>query len=344
MDSLRFKSFLPVIALLVAILVGCTPQQTVKKETLVWPRVPEKARIQFVRAIQGKNDFVKSKLDVLKKTLTGENSLEKLIKPYGVATDSKGRLYVSDAGNHCVLIFDENAIDKDASLTYLGTSGFGQLTEPAGIAIDDNDTIYVSDVQLNTVFVYGPDRKFVRTFGEKNVFTRPAGIAFNKATREIVVVDTKSYQIKCFSMDGKLTRTFGSKGNGKGQFNLPSNVTCDSTGNIYIVDTMNFRVQIFDKNGSFLSTFGQPDNVPGSFSRPKGIALDGDGNVYVVDSGFDNIQIFQKDGTLLLYFGEAGTDDGQFQLPAGICIDKHNRLYVADQYNGRVQVFQYIKY
>ncbi|MDK9698592.1 MAG: 6-bladed beta-propeller [bacterium] len=323
--------------------VGCAPKQAIKPD-LVWPSAPEKPRIKFLRSIQGKSDFTTSKMDAFKKTLAGETSLERVVKPYGLAIDSKGRLLVADAGNRCVLVFDENAKKSGDILTYIGTSGAGQLTEPAGVAVDDEDRVYVTDVRLNAVFVFDAEGNLLRNIKDTVAFQRPAGIAYNKVTQEIIVVDTKAYHAKCFRKDGSFVRTIGTKGSREGEFNLPSNIVCDTDGYIYIVDTMNFRVQVFDKDGKFVSTFGQADNVPGSFSRPRGITVDSDNNIYVADAAFDNIQIFQRDGSLLLYFGAAGKGDGQFQLPAGLCFDQKNRLYVADQYNGRVQVFQYIQY
>jgi DNA-binding beta-propeller fold protein YncE len=342
--KMRNKKFTSLLTLAIAgwFLWGCGPKPELI-EDLVWPAPPEQPRIQFVRSIAGKSDLKQGKFKRLKDALAGEDEGDKIIKPYGVAVDSRNRIFVSDAGNRCVLVFNETPEKGEDVFALLGQGGNGTLLEPAGITLDDEGNIYVSDVKQNTVYSYGPDLKFRQAYGPQGTFTRPAGLAFNSITRELIVLDAKAHDVKFFNLEGNLLRTLGEQGIEPGQFNIPSNVACDKTGKIYIVDSMNFRVQIFNPEGEFLSTFGQADNVPGSFTRPKGIALDSDGHIYVADAAFDNIQIFQPNGTLLLYFGSAGRGSGQFQLPAGMYFDAQDRLYVIDQYNHRVQIFQYLK-
>lgn len=334
-------SILAVLPLL--LILGCAPKKVIKQD-IVYPPPPEKPRVKHLVSIYGKSDLMTGKYSKLKETLAGQESAEKIIKPYGVACDDRDRIYVADAGNRAILVFDDKAQKESEVLQYVGVKGMGQLVEPAGVAVDDKGNVYVSDVKLNKVNMYGPDFVFIRTIGEKGVYTRPSGLAYNRVSHELIVVDTKESTLKVFNDSGAMVRTIGTKGMENGQFNLPTNVACDPAGKIYVVDAMNFRIQIFDKDGKYESQFGAADNVPGSFSRPRGLAIDSEGNIYVSDGAFDNIQIFQPDGTLLLFFGSAGPEDGQFHLPAGLCFTKDDRLVVADQYNKRVQVFQYIKY
>jgi DNA-binding beta-propeller fold protein YncE len=338
------RSILYSLAALVmlGIIWGCGPKPRIEEE-IVWPPPPEKPRIRYVRSIASKDDLKKDKWSQFKDALAGDEASEKIIKPYGVAVDQRGRLFVADAGNLSVMVFNEHPEKGEDILEFIGRSGNGTLVEPAGVAVDEDGNIYVSEVRQAVVYSYGPDLKFRRAYGTKGTFIRPAGLVVNPVTKELIVLDAKAHDVKFFDLDGTLLRTIGGQGTEPGKFNIPSNVACDAEGRIYIVDSMNFRVQIFSPKGEFLSTFGQADNVPGSFTRPKGIALDSEGHVYVADAAFDNIQIFQPDGTLLLFFGSAGKGPGQFQLPAGLCFDREDRLYVVDQYNHRVQVFQYIK-
>ncbi len=324
-------------------LFGCAPRKAVKTD-IVYPSPPEQPRLRYLKSISDRTDVTSGSFNKLKETIAGRETVSKVIKPYGVAIDANGRIYVSDAGNRCVLVFDENPKNNNDALTFLGNSGNGQLIEPAAIAFDDSNNVFVTDVRLNMVKKYNAKHDFVTDIGTSKSFVRPSGVAFNPVSHELIVVDTKDCNLKFFDRAGKLLRTVGSKGMDNGQFNLPTNVVCDTVGRLFVVDAMNFRVQVFDKDGKYLHSFGQPDNVPGSFNRPKGIAIDSEGNVYVSDAAFDNIQVFKSDGTLLLYFGAAGKEPGQFSLPAGLAFDKKDRLFIADQYNQRVQVFQYIKY
>ena len=312
-------------------------------EDIFWPSPPEPARIKYLRSISSLDDLDQGWFQNLKSALLGRDRQNGLLKPYGVAVDSRGRIFVSDAGNRSVLVFNEHPRSGEKYLEFLGTGGAGQLIEPAGVAVGLHDEILVSDVIQRTVYEYGPDLQYRRTLGQSDTFTRPAGIAVNPGNGNIIILDAKAHNFRIFTPDGEELAVVGGPGTEPGRFNIPTHVACDTAGRIYVVDSMNFRVQLFSPAGEYLSSFGQADNVPGSFSRPKGIALDSEGHVYVADSAFDNIQIFTPEGTLLLFFGSAGTRPGYFQLPAGICFDRQDRLFVVDQYNRRIQIFQYLK-
>ena len=331
------------ILITVWVTAGCGPKPGLR-EDLVWPGPPDTPRIRYLRSLSSAEDLKQTSKTRLREALLGQKTKDKLIKPYGVVTDSRGRVFVSDGGNYCVVVFNEHPRPEEKYLMYLGTEASGRLSSPLGIAIDDSDFVYVGDVQLNRVYVYGPDLKFRFSLGDWSTFSRPSGIAFNPVTNEIIVLDSGSHDMKFFDRQGNLLRTVGGPGREPGYFNFPTNVAVDARGRIFVVDTMNFRIQIFSPDGEFISRFGQADNVPGSFSRPRGIALDSEGHVYVSDAAFSNVQIFQDNGMLLLFFGNLGSGPGDLRLPAGLWMDKNDRLFVADQYNERIQIFQYLRY
>ena len=52
-------------------------------------------------------------------------------------------------------------------------------------------------------------------------------------------------RISIFSADGEFIKSFGSKGNGHGQFNEPNEIFLDKIGTVYVSDTWNNRIQIF---------------------------------------------------------------------------------------------------
>ncbi len=320
---------------------GCaTPQRPVD---MVWPLAPETPRIRYLGSVSSLKDLGRSGWGRMKEFMFGAEPIEALVKPYGVAVDSRGRLYVSDTGLKLVFVFDFASKGEGEKVSLIGMNKPGRLGRPIGVAIDARDNVYVSDAIGRKIVVYGPDHEFAAAIGRYGELERPAGIAIDNERNRLYVVDVATHNVKVYSLGGELLFEFGTRGSGDGEFNFPTHVAVSESGKVFVVDSMNNRVMIFSSDGQFIGKFGRIGRVTGSFARPKGIALDSDGNVYVADAAFDNVQIFTQQGQLLLGFGEFGAGPGGFQLPAGIHIDESDKIYVSDQYNRRVQIFQYLK-
>jgi len=132
--------------------------------------------------------------------------------------------------------------------------------------------------------------------------------------------------------------TFGSKGNGNGQFDNSREVITDSNGNIIICDRNNHRIQIFDSNGKFISKFGTKGNGNSQFNKPWGIAINSKRNIIVSDTRNHRIQIFDSEENFISTFGSKGNGDGQFDYPVGLATDFHDNIFVCDN-NHRIQIF-----
>ncbi|MFA5353948.1 MAG: 6-bladed beta-propeller [Thermodesulfovibrionales bacterium] len=320
-----------------ALLVSCAPTAQKKSYEIVWPLPPEQPRLKFVDILQSVKD-VEAEPGGFASALFGEEASANLFKPYGVAVDKAGKVYVTDIGR--VFIFDK----KNKHLSFLGTEpGTGRLRIPIGVAVASDGRVFVTDTASDRVFVYDSKGSFMTAIGHEGEFESPSSLAIDEGRGRLYVADTRKHNVRAYSLkDFSLLMPIGERGDGPGQFNFPTNIAVDREGKIYVVDTNNFRVQIFSPDGLFLKEIGKIGDKPGSFARPKGIAIDSEGHVYVVDAAFQNFQIFDQDGNLLLFVGEGGTEPGQFSLPAGIAIDDDDRIYVVDQLNSRVQVFQYL--
>jgi DNA-binding beta-propeller fold protein YncE len=321
--------------------LNLAPERRKALPHIVWPKPPEIPRIRFVNSISRPEDL-QITAGVFKRFIrymAGEIETS-ITSPYGVTTDSSGRLYVVDTFLGLVHVFD---VTKTRYYSF--PSGDTTLLSPIGIAIDEKKgRIYISDSKAGRVKIFGRGgREFVGEIG-KGALKRPTGIAINEKTSELLVVDTLGALIYRYVLSHhKVKGTFGGRGKEKGRLHYPTNIWVTGDGHILVSDSLNFRVQVFSAGGRFLSTFGSAGDGPGYFSRPRGVASDSDGNIYVVDALFDNVQIFNREGRLLMAFGGPGKGYGAFWLPSGIFIDRNDTIYVSDSYNKRVQVFQYVK-
>lgn len=298
-------------------------------------------RLEFVRAFSSEKEInpKRSFWNKLVDFVAGEPEWHQLVRPYGVATDSRGRIIVSDPGALGVHIF---GFEKK-EYRFLSGSKQQALQSPIGVAVDARDNIYVADSVLGKIFVFGPDGRFIRYVGDirgEGYFKRPTGLAIDKAEARLYVTDTLRHKIYVTTLEGTVLSSFGGRGDSAGQFNFPTEVFVRGE-ELLVVDAMNFRVQILDHKGNPLGHFGTSGDAVGSIFRPKGLSLDSNGNIFVVDAALEAVQVFNRQGRLLFAFGRSGTAAGQFELPSGLCIDGQNRIFVADSYNHRVQEFKF---
>jgi DNA-binding beta-propeller fold protein YncE len=293
--------------------------------------------IQSERDVRGKPGFWSRLAGIV----AGAPEFREMVRPYGIAVDSRGRVIVTDPAISAVHIFD--IFGNKYRLIDRRDTNKDPMIAPQGVAVDEKDNIYVTDSEAGKVFVFDPQGKSRKVFGSlkrgEGFFKRPTGIAIDRVTRRVYVTDTLADRVYILDADGRVLRSFGQRGGEKGEFNFPIEVQVKD-GVVVVVDAMNFRVQLFDRDGNFQAQIGTSGDPAGGIYRPKGVGIDSENHIYVVDGELGIVRVFDRRGRLLYRFGN-GTRFGQFLLPAGLCIDRNDRVYLVDSYNRRVQIFQY---
>lgn len=289
------------------------------------------------REVKLKKGFWTRVLDIV----AGAPDYHFLVRPYGVVTDSRGRIIVSDPDAQGVHIFD---FAKQKYKFISRNDGKDAFRAPQCVTVDAQDNIYFTDSEAGKIFVYDANGKFRRVIGSlkggEGYYKRPTGIAVDSVAGRIFVSDTLRHKIYVLDMQGNVLQTIGRRGVDVGEFNFPTELRLHGS-ELIVVDAMNFRVQVLDRSGQFLYGIGRIGETNGTMFRPKGVGIDTEGNLYVADGMFDAVQSFDRKGRLLYYFGRSGDGPAEFQLPAGLFVDANNRIYVTDSYNHRVQVFRY---
>jgi len=344
----RVATDLVIAALLLSIMgghakAGKKPKgPTFDPTKLVWPLPPEQPRLRFEALIRGVADVEPVKKANFLDRVAGiqvRDLKPTFSKPYGIAVNSKGVIFVSDSTQGVVFALDR----ANHKATYYGITPQARVRMPMGIAVDARDRLWVADAISGKVYVFDTDGTLIWGLGKMGEMNNPTGVAVDDSRHRAYVVDSKAHKVLVYDTEtGMLSVTFGKRGSDDGEFNYPTNIALSPDGSrIYVADTMNFRIQVFSADYKFVSQFGGQGMRWGNFSKPKGISVDRFGNIYVVDSDYCNFQIFEpKNFSLLLFVGGPGNMPGTFYLPAGIHVDGNDNLYVVDQLNHRIQILK----
>lgn len=179
----------------------------------------------------------------------------------------------------------------DASGKLLKSFGAGLFVSPHKLEIDKEGNVWVADNGGDQVIKLDKNGKVLMTLGKKGIagaandeFDAPTDVAFG-ADGAFFVSDghtgggtaTGNARIVKFDKNGKFLKSWGRKGMGPGEFDVPHALAMDSEGRLYVADRQNNRIQIFDQNGKFIAQWYQ-------FGRPSGLFIDRKDILYSADS------------------------------------------------------------
>lgn len=243
---------------------------------------------------------------------------------------------------NCILVLDASGkvVESWTQWDKLFQGGRG----PHHVRISPYDPerhVWVVDDNRHQVFEFTNDGKeLVMTLGEAGVpgndgahFARPTDIAFLPDGSFFVTDGYVNTRVVKFDKHGKFLMTFGTPGNGPGQFNLPHAIAIDRNRRLYIADRANSRIQVFDENGRFL------DQWP-NIRRPIDLLITSEQRLWVADLDTNKLLQYDLNGKLLSSWGTYGTFPGAFWGIHQFSVDPQNNLYVAETYAGRTQKFQ----
>lgn len=241
-------------------------------------------------------------------------------KPRGIATDPKGNIYVADTGNDRVQKFDQGG----SFLFAFGKpgSGAGEMKEPNGVAVDATGAIYVTDPVNHKLMKFTADGTFAEEWkGPEKAFYGPRDLAIGP-NKQIYIVDQGNTRIVRFDPVTKVFTSFGSAGNGPGQF-LESTGIDTSDRFIFVADNGNNRIQVFDLDGNFVRQWEVPAWERYVWNYPD-VVYDGASKLlYVTNSWKNEILAYDLQGnTVDRGFRQDGTN--KLSNPTSICIGKEN--------------------
>jgi DNA-binding beta-propeller fold protein YncE len=143
--------------------------------------------------------------------IAGAPDYHSLVRPYSIATDSRGRIIVTDPGAEGVHIFD--FAQHKYKFIQRNDKSKDSMRTPQCVAVDAQDNIYVTDSDAGEIFVFEPSGKYLRAIGSlkggEGYFKRPTGIAVDSAAQRIYVTDTLRDEGFVLDMQGNMLQTIG---------------------------------------------------------------------------------------------------------------------------------------
>jgi DNA-binding beta-propeller fold protein YncE len=189
-----------------------------------------------------------------------------------------------------------------------------------GITIGPGGDILLVDRDRHEILILANDGSAKFRLGERN---RP-GHPFSHPTMARVgpggdIYVTDGYgnsHVHRFSPTGELICTWGTPGNGPGEFTTPHGFDFTADGEVVVCDRENNRIQFFDIDGRFIREIGD-------VFHPMDVLVDSEGMILVSDQ-IPRLSMFSPDGKLVgrcrpvLYGGH------------GMAVDSKGNLYFAE--------------
>src|SRR6186997_2108125 len=213
----------------------------------------------------------------------------------GVAVNSKGHIFVFTRSNSAygpaygaaaaqLLEFGP----KGAFIREVGKQLYG-WSFAHSVRIDKDDNIWAIDKGSDMVIKFNENGRVLMVFGRRKesadaetkpwedvdpplphidgLFRQPTDVAWDAEGNIYISDGYVNSRVAKYDKNGDWVKSWGSKGTGPGQFDIPHSIAIDLRDNIYVGDRTNHRIQVFDADGTFKRMFSI-DVPPDPTSRP----------------------------------------------------------------------------
>jgi serine/threonine protein kinase, bacterial len=199
-------------------------------------------------------------------------------RPFGIALDKKGNLYIADRRNNRVRKVNTQGIITtvagDGGYFMMGDNGpayRASIAGPTGVVVDDQGTLYIADRENNRIRAvdsqgmistvagtgqqdYNGDSEVAR---DTNLHL-PFGVALNPEGK-LLVIDRSHYRIRSVDLKRGTVKTIAGNGNkmfaGDGgpatgaTLSFPHGIAVDKEDNVLISDKGNYRIRKISPDG-----------------------------------------------------------------------------------------------
>lgn len=251
------------------------------------------------------------------------------MQPCGVTIDTHNNIFVVDTGNSRIKKLTPN-LDFVSHITNEGLEG----RSVTGICMGSSqDSLVFINWRTKTVTEVSEDGHTISTISHEDL-KEPIDLALD-ADGNILVADNGVGSVLVFESSGKLMRTIGSRGPGKGQFKDISAVTVSPSGEVIIADS---RIQVFTPDGTFVREIYPQGKGKGRYG---GLICDNHGFLLATrtEKAKSFIQVFNYlSGALYSVIDSHGC---KMKRPTGLAVMTDRHVIVADIGNDCIKKFRY---
>jgi tripartite motif-containing protein 71 len=268
--------------------------------------------------------------------------------PTGIFLDPiKNEIYIADAGNHQIGIFDNrgNSLwtfkhwvtdSHSESARTLGDPHSVVVTKTGDIIVSDNKADYIDifDYRGTLQLKISPE-----DYPETGPF-RGAILALDKAGNLYIGTILDKSEILILDSDYQIIKRFGSKGDEPQNFQNISGIWVSDDGNILVTDALGTPIlKKFNPNGEYLGGFGEHSIEKNDFSLPCGVVMTSNGRIWIVDQLRQIVKCVNDSGAYITMIGGFGNAPGDMCYPSGAASDGDSTLVVVEKNGNRFQRF-----
>ena len=279
---------------------------------------------------------------------TSGNGALQFKRPYGVATDGSGHVFVADSDNERIQEF--NSTGSTLIATFGAGSPTGDFQQLRRVAVA-NGQVYGADLwglHIDRFTAPGPTpaQTYPATFGAppQGSFNEPSGMTFD-SNGNLYVADSVNQRMQQFrpGADGETWSNgamWGARGWGASDlsgFNWPRDIsfapgTGGNPGTLWVSDTKNNRLLEFDMNGT---STGNSVIVGGALTWPYAVdASGGNGSLIVADTFANKVESWSRGSSTPNWSTNTAGGIG-FKSPYDVAV-ANGIVYVADSANKRI--------
>lgn len=247
-----------------------------------------------------------------------------------LAVDSSGTVYVAEAADHRVLVFDS----QGTFLRMWGTAGSaeGQFTDLRGIAVDNQGYVYTTEFSPSRVQKFTTQGGFLTSWHEAvddpSHLSLPSGIDVG-ANGNVYVLSAGNSSLQVYDPWGDFLWGMGAEF-GSDIFGGAQGVAAASTGDAYVSHEAP-AITHLGSTGTVLNTIADGEAVVDR------LAVAPNGNIIAMNFYSSLIRIYSPAGTLVESWSGPTTGPGQIQSPRDVDVDGSGVVYLLDA--ARVKVF-----